>query len=293
MALQALKSLKDVILKDFPAALQILENVAIAAVLYGFEYMGQRISPCPCDPEWNATYSLLAFAVPAVIFFMISLVVFPDSRRALKCGPRCTPRRAETGRYYETGSYYETCCTWSECCFVIITFLKIVVPSIIWIIILLLDGDYYTCYKDQKTESHMCKHFCSLKNSTDLRHHCFRSRMIGTILLLMTVILLVLLYFLPAWKFCDCTVEKYYEQQYWKMVEYVKLTKMRLELEEKATEFAEVEVKEFIGKLNLGNAEPKKQQSSSSVDNKDDVANLEPTQVKAPFKQSPFRMTSV
>ncbi|XP_072115287.1 calcium homeostasis modulator protein 6-like [Mobula birostris] len=287
MALQALKGLKDVILKDFPAVLQILQNAAIAAILYGFEYMGQRISPCPCDPEWNATYALLAFVVPAVIFFMISLVVFPDSRRALKCGPRCIPRRDETGSYYETFS------TWSKCCFVIVTFLKIVVPSIIWIIILLLDGDYYTCYKDQGTDSHICKHFCSLKNSTDLRHHCLRSRMIGVVLLLMTVILLVFLYFLPAWKCCDCTLERYYEQQYWKIVEHVKLTKLRTELEEKATEFAEVEVKEFICKLNLGNVEPKKQQSNSSADNKDDAANLESTQVKAPFKQPLLRMTSV
>ncbi|XP_072921118.1 uncharacterized protein [Hemitrygon akajei] len=270
MALQAFRKLKDILLKNYSNVLKIGGNGAIAAVLYGLEEMLEKISPCPCHPEWNATHAVIVFTVPAVILYMFCLVVYPDSRRVLKCGPGCTLPRGETD------GCCKTCCTWNQCGFATMTLLKTGIPSVLWIVIVFLDGSYYTCSKVQNPNSETCKNYCSSNNSPDVVDHCSKSRMIGAILLAATVTLLVLLYFLPAWKCGDCTVERYYEAKYQKMLEKEKRTKTKEELEKEAKEFAEESAKQVIGNLKLGKPVRNVQQSNTPPGNEDDAADLNP-----------------
>ncbi|XP_072921106.1 uncharacterized protein [Hemitrygon akajei] len=253
MALQAtFGKLKDILGKIYPNALKITGNGAIAAFLYVFEEMLEKISPCPCIPDWNTTYTVIVFTVPAVILYMFCAFVDPDSQSVLKCGPGCTrPRRKTSGSC-------KVQCPCIQCCFPTKTLMKVGIPSVLWIVIVFLDGSYYTCSKVQNATREMCENYCSsntTRSSPDQDYYCFKSRMIGSILLAATVTLLVLLYFLSAWKCGYCTEEGYYEAIYQNMLEKEKQTNKMEELENKAKEDAKESVKDTIAELNLG--EPK------------------------------------
>ncbi|XP_059825190.1 calcium homeostasis modulator protein 6-like [Hypanus sabinus] len=214
--------------------------------------MLEKISPCPCHPDWNTSYTVVVFTVPTVILFMIRAFVDLDSQRVLKCGPGCTRPRSET----------ISCCNFRcsriQCYFPTKTLVKVGIPSFLWIVIVLLDGSYYTCSRVQNMTHEMCEIYFSSNtthSSPDLDYYCFKSRIIGAIFLAVTVSLLVLLHFLCTWKCGYCTVEGYYEAIYEVMVEKMEmqelLNKVNEELENKAKEYAEDSAKNVIANLKL------------------------------------------
>ncbi|XP_051899810.1 uncharacterized protein si:dkeyp-122a9.1 [Pristis pectinata] len=301
MALEAFKLLKEAILKICPSVAKVTQNAALTAVLYGIEYMMEKNNRCPCDPEWNRTYALTTFITPATFFFMVSLLTLPASRRLLKCAVCYCPRRGETSptpsqgetshtlSRDETSSTQGCCknyCTCRQWLFGLATLMKVSIPSIIWVVILLLDGDYYTCYwlpsNNQTARIPKCKDFCNITASLEERRLCTASQWIGAIVLAVTVSLLVVFYFLQWCKCTDCTQERYYEEKFQQKLAEKKRTKMKEELEKIATECAEVEAGKLIGKMNLGNTEQGQQQSNQSTENYAAAANPNPKRGVSP-----------
>ncbi|XP_072115286.1 uncharacterized protein [Mobula birostris] len=300
--------LKELLSKLVPTALSIIGNAALAAVLYGLEYLVDKNSPCPCDPKWNATHSNLAFCVPTVVLLLISMLLVPGCRRLCKCGTcspcpecgmcsgflkcgmcseclkcetcsgcpkceECSPCRKCGSRCQENNACSGCGNTCRKICFVLNTLMQISIPSIIWAVILLLDGDYVACYyapSVNRTHGHQkCKEFCSLETLSSLREHCFTSRKIGSILLTLTVVLLVLLKFIPRWTSCDCTEEGYYEFKYQRAVEKKRWSKVKEELGKRVAETANMEAKELISKLKLSKSEQGEQDSNQGELNSD------------------------
>ncbi|XP_059825203.1 uncharacterized protein LOC132393830 isoform X1 [Hypanus sabinus] len=192
------------------------------------------------------------------------MMVVPRSRRMFKCGT-CRPC-PECGRCSgcsqcctrsecpESGSRFPSCCnSCRKCCFELNTLMQISIPSIIWVVILLLDGDYVACYQApsvNRTHGHQkCEQFCNLETSPSLRYYCFRSRIIGSIILGVSVFLLVLLKFFPRWTYCDYTEEGYYKFKYLQSLEKKKWKKIKKELGNMVAKTANVEAKELISNL--------------------------------------------
>ncbi|XP_048472477.1 uncharacterized protein LOC125486945 [Rhincodon typus] len=120
---------------------------------------------------------------------------------------------------------------------------KILIPPILWISILLLDGDYYTCAKIDITEvaNTTCVKFqCDrdLNNFlTGQRHHCDFSRLIGGLLIFVSLVCLLFFYFIYYYT--------YDKSKYRYEIEYICIRKnketqiMMEKLTEKANENAQ------------------------------------------------------
>ncbi|XP_059826901.1 uncharacterized protein LOC132394594 [Hypanus sabinus] len=292
---------KELFSNLLPAALNVIGNTALTAVLYGLEYLVEKNSPCPCDPEWNAIHSDLAFSVPTVVLLLISMMMVPRSRRMFKCGtcrpcPKCgrcsgCPECGKCKRFLKSETYIECCdcrkctscpkcdsqsqsnngccCCWNtfnQVCFVFNTLMQISIPSVIWVVILLLDGDYVACYfapSVNRTHGHQtCKEFCSLETSSSLRERCFWSRKIGSIILVLSVFLLVLVKFIPRWTYCDCTEEGYYKFKYQQSLEKKKWNKMTEDLGKLMAETANDEANQLISKLKQRKSDQGEQSSN-------------------------------
>ncbi|XP_078075383.1 uncharacterized protein LOC144497819 [Mustelus asterias] len=97
-------------------------------------------------------------------------------------------------------------------------FFKILTPPILWIWLLLLDGDYYTCFwimEDERVTNKTCTEFnCSGTSSnmlSGLYHHCTYSRLIGGSLTFIFLFIMLLLYSLHC---CTCCNIKNYFYKY-------------------------------------------------------------------------------
>ncbi|XP_062903513.1 uncharacterized protein LOC134346137 [Mobula hypostoma] len=178
-----------------------------------------------------------------------------------ECGSRCQENNACSG----CGSACR------KICFGLNTLMQISIPSIIWAVILLLDGDYVACYYAASVNQtqQKCKEFCSLETLPSLLEHCFTSRKIGSILLTLTVVLLLLLKFIPSWTSCDCTEEGYYEFKYQRAVEKKRWSKVKEELGKRVAETANMEAKELISKLKLSKSDQREQDSNQGEQNSD------------------------
>lgn len=95
-------------LKNSPLA----SNVVFGFILTGLEKLVEVEFECPCDPEWNLWFSLAFFIIPAVMAFMLMLIIQ---------GCRCNKDWGETFS------------------------LSSLVPAIVWLILLFFDGQYYAC----------------------------------------------------------------------------------------------------------------------------------------------------
>ncbi|TNN43874.1 hypothetical protein EYF80_045928 [Liparis tanakae] len=93
----------------------VASNVAFGFVLVGLEKLMELEFKCPCSPRWNAVFSSTFFVIPAVMAFTLMLIV-----------QGC---RGE-GRGRGGGSTASLSC---------------VVPAVVWLILLFLDGQYFVC----------------------------------------------------------------------------------------------------------------------------------------------------
>uniref|UniRef100_A0A674MAT7 Uncharacterized protein n=1 Tax=Takifugu rubripes TaxID=31033 RepID=A0A674MAT7_TAKRU len=91
---------------------------------------------CPCNPKWNGLFSSAFFIIPAIMAFILMLII--QGRRCDESSRLITQgyRRYESSRLIIQG------CRWDE------WFKKTVsssVPAIVWLISLFLDGQYFAC----------------------------------------------------------------------------------------------------------------------------------------------------
>ncbi|KAI7802613.1 calcium homeostasis modulator protein 4 [Triplophysa rosa] len=90
----------------------LVSNVAFGFILMGLEKLVELEFECPCDPAWNGLFSSAFFMIPAVMALAIMMIVQ---------GCRCEVSRRRS------------------------VSLSSVVPAVVWLILLFLDGQYLAC----------------------------------------------------------------------------------------------------------------------------------------------------
>ena len=90
----------------------LVSNVAFGFILMGLEKLVELEFECPCDPKWNGLFSSAFFVIPAVMAFMLMLII--------------------------QGCRYDRGCP-------ITVSISSLVPPIMWLILLFLDGQYFAC----------------------------------------------------------------------------------------------------------------------------------------------------
>ncbi|XP_055030033.2 uncharacterized protein [Misgurnus anguillicaudatus] len=99
-------------LKDELSDSPLVSNVAFGFILMGLEKLVELEFECPCNPVWNGLFSSAFFIIPAVMALALMIIIQ---------GCRC-----------------EFVCT---------SFLSLssLVPAVVWLILLFLDGQYFAC----------------------------------------------------------------------------------------------------------------------------------------------------
>lgn len=90
----------------------LVSNVAFGFILMGLEKLVELEFECPCSPTWNGVFSSAFFIIPAVMAFTLMLII-----QGCRCNTWCKKTMS----------------------------LSSVVPAIVWLILLFLDGQYFAC----------------------------------------------------------------------------------------------------------------------------------------------------
>uniref|UniRef100_A0A674MR89 Uncharacterized protein n=1 Tax=Takifugu rubripes TaxID=31033 RepID=A0A674MR89_TAKRU len=90
----------------------LVSNAVFGFILIGLEKLVELKFECPCSPTWNRPLSSAFFIVPAIIAFILMLII-----QGCRCDKWCR----------KTVS------------------LSTFVPAIVWLILLFLDGQYFAC----------------------------------------------------------------------------------------------------------------------------------------------------
>lgn len=93
----------------------LASNVVLGFILAGFEKLVESEFACPCRPEWNALFASAYFVFPGVIASVLML-----------CSQGCKLKTRQELKHL---------------------ILFGIVPSMMWLILLFLDGQYYACAK--------------------------------------------------------------------------------------------------------------------------------------------------
>ncbi|XP_061621629.1 calcium homeostasis modulator protein 6 [Phyllopteryx taeniolatus] len=99
-------------LKDELSNSPLVSNVAFGFILMGLEKLVELEFECPCNPTWNGVFSSAFFIIPAVMAFTLMLII-----QGCRCDAWC--HRSVS--------------------------LSSVVPAVVWLILLFLDGQYFAC----------------------------------------------------------------------------------------------------------------------------------------------------
>ncbi|XP_051899944.1 calcium homeostasis modulator protein 6-like [Pristis pectinata] len=208
----AFKKLKEIFFKKAESTLPVAVGTIISGILYGAEYLMEKEILCPCDLQLNVRHTVLAFCVPAVSLFLISLLVLPDARKVVTCRVSADSRSTCRCQSCQTCAENPFGTGMRKVYFFLYTLLKVLLPSILWIVILFADGDYYVCasLKEEywKTNIQNCSASCASIPKlipSELSKLCVDSQTIGGILLVLTLSVLVVLHFLPG---CICSEEQ-------------------------------------------------------------------------------------
>ncbi|XP_038672989.1 uncharacterized protein LOC119976517 [Scyliorhinus canicula] len=212
--LEILNNIKNLLFSNDATAIKVVGNVLLFLILYGLEELLEKNIPCPCQ-ESNTTanmvrhphvvYSVLFFVFPSVVLLLISLLVQLRSREWHYCCNNCAACRATKLNTLTQAAASEYC--WKCVILRIFLFGKVWIPSVIWIAVLFLDGDYFACagLKDLNYTN------CAAFNCSTINIHfrvkeqglCEKSRLIGGILLTSFIIVMLILYGLRHRFNCD------------------------------------------------------------------------------------------
>ncbi|XP_072405827.1 uncharacterized protein [Chiloscyllium punctatum] len=264
-----LKQLKAFFLNSNTKSYSIIGTVMLL-LLYGLEELIEKEIPCPCtSTEANLNYTGLLFGLPAVILFLISLLLHVETNQfgsIWKFCKRCScVIRSSSANTQQTSQNSgqssnnttegdeckDDCCRICFCVFKpLFLFIKLLIAPIIWLSILFLDGDYYACSVimwSGKVDNIACAEFNCERDSNSFligqQHHCDDSRLIGGLLLCTSLICLLLFYFI-CYCFGGGENKYHYEYEY----ECVYKNNEKAIIMEKITERAKKQVNEKIGK---------------------------------------------
>ncbi|XP_038672638.1 calcium homeostasis modulator protein 5-like [Scyliorhinus canicula] len=200
----------------------VIQNTVLFLILYGLEELLEKHIPCPCSTEANFIYAWMFFLFPSLILLMMSLLLHFELHQCYwccRCGSTAKKRTPGQGpaemdmedpektpeKEPEKGHQCDIT--------PVISFFRILMAPVLWLSILFLDGDYYTCaeiMKDEKVKNTTCAEFNCKGDPhhfiSGQQRHCDKSRLIGGNLIFTFLALLLLLYFI---RYCaTCKMKK-------------------------------------------------------------------------------------
>ncbi|XP_060706630.1 calcium homeostasis modulator protein 5-like [Hemiscyllium ocellatum] len=167
----------------------IIGNTMLVLILYGLQILLDKHIPCPCTGhEQNFNFAWLFFCVPSAILLLIRLLLQLGSHQ-WHCNEDC-----------------RTC--WKFILIYSKLVFQLFLPSMIWIFVLLLDGDYYACsviMENGTVSGQTCAHFSCQQ---PLHQECDHSRYVGSICIFVFLVVLLITHCL-SYCLC-CNTENYY-----------------------------------------------------------------------------------
>ncbi|XP_029010643.1 uncharacterized protein LOC114857894 [Betta splendens] len=107
----------------------LASNVVLGLILTGLEKAVEVEFACPCDPKWNALFTAAYFILPGVAVSVLMLVI----KGIISC--KCNIcQEGDPSCSYEC----KICKEWKN-------FIYGLVPIIIWLVLVFLDGQYFAC----------------------------------------------------------------------------------------------------------------------------------------------------
>uniref|UniRef100_UPI00398E9DF7 calcium homeostasis modulator protein 6-like n=1 Tax=Pristiophorus japonicus TaxID=55135 RepID=UPI00398E9DF7 len=227
---EILSKLKGSLLDTKSGAFKVFGNLALSLILYGLEELLEKEIHCPCALKLNGQYILFTFIIPAILLFFLGLLVQKHSQMWCK-----------SCQCWEQGNMYKRSVL---CLSFLSTMVTASIPAMIWLVLLFLDGDYYSCSnlmgKNGTASMKACESTCN-KNSNEipvtLQKLCVKSQVIGGCLLIGMLAALVLIYSLQQ---CArrCAMESYYEFEHDCLHDEEEVILIMAELKEKAVKKA-------------------------------------------------------
>ncbi|XP_007883180.1 calcium homeostasis modulator protein 3-like [Callorhinchus milii] len=114
--------IKKGFLKDLRNQSTVLGSTAMFFVLAVVEELLEMTFSCPCEPNLNKLYVALFFCLPSLTFAFISAI-------AHECPRNCSADGKKAWRFV----------------------VSVLAPPVMWLVLLLLDGDYLICAKSPGT----------------------------------------------------------------------------------------------------------------------------------------------
>uniref|UniRef100_A0A4W3GSW0 Uncharacterized protein n=1 Tax=Callorhinchus milii TaxID=7868 RepID=A0A4W3GSW0_CALMI len=115
-------AIKKGFLKDLRNQSTVLGSTAMFFVLAVVEELLEMTFSCPCEPNLNKLYVALFFCLPSLTFAFISAI-------AHECPRNCSADGKKAWRFV----------------------VSVLAPPVMWLVLLLLDGDYLICAKSPGT----------------------------------------------------------------------------------------------------------------------------------------------
>ncbi|XP_041069566.1 calcium homeostasis modulator protein 5-like isoform X2 [Carcharodon carcharias] len=235
--LEIFNQLKELLQNNTSTTFKVIGNAMLFLFLYGLEELLEKDIACPCTSSLaNITYTVLFFVFPSVLLFLIRLMLQFVSYQWHRLCNNCAARRPIQRKSLMQIANSKPRC--KECYFLRVWMLfRLCVPSVIWMAVLFLDGDYYACAWQESENYTVCAEFNCNKISIRLRsdtHLCHDSRLIGAVTLFIFLIVLITFNCLH-----HCGQEKYckiYEDLYAEHEQKMIMSKLKEEAAKQAEE---------------------------------------------------------
>ncbi|XP_060706834.1 calcium homeostasis modulator protein 6-like [Hemiscyllium ocellatum] len=182
-----LEKLQESFLNAKAGVFQVLVNFIVFLILYGVECQLDNEIQCPCHLPSNIRYISITFVFPAMSLFIVGLLV--QSYLQKLCHLWWSKQKVEYRPPTPIPSLLTVC--------------KASIPAILWIILLLLNGNYYACSKLIGRSETACESKCNGNSSEIVQDYCIASQFIGNLALVILLSALAIFYFLQScsdWK---------------------------------------------------------------------------------------------
>ncbi|KAM3609141.1 uncharacterized protein V6R79_010181 [Siganus canaliculatus] len=121
-------------------------NIIFSFVLLGLEKLVEVEFVCPCDPKRNGHLVAAYFAVPAVVVFLLMMMI-------QGCKTDCCGRTEDSFSNCSLEKFKLTVkaifcnCSWEKFKLTVKAICSFIIPSFVWLIVMFLDGRYLVCAK--------------------------------------------------------------------------------------------------------------------------------------------------
>ncbi|XP_048472927.1 calcium homeostasis modulator protein 5-like isoform X2 [Rhincodon typus] len=168
----------------------MIRSSFLVLILYGLEQLLKTKLPCPCTINRdNEIFAYCFFCLPSAMLLMVSVMLqFSQLRWS------CYKKKCACLKYFITYAFL---------------IFKALLPSVIWITVLFLDGSYYSCFMIMKNVT-VTKEAClNFRCSKGQQHHCDLSRFIGGLLICGFLVILLSLYCCSRCPWCGMRYHHY------------------------------------------------------------------------------------